>query len=99
MEMILLIAAAFCTGILNTVAGGGTFPTFPALVFTGMPPVMANATSTVAVFPGCLGGAVGYRHELQEYDRKRLLRLVVFDLPRDFFSISDASPAHREDGR
>ncbi|MDO9638863.1 MAG: sulfite exporter TauE/SafE family protein [Pseudotabrizicola sp.] len=80
MEMILLIAAAFGAGILNTVAGGGTFLTFPALVFTGMPPVMANATSTVAVFPGYLGGAVGFRHELQAFDRKRLLRLVVITL-------------------
>ena len=80
MEMILLIAAAFGAGILNTVAGGGTFLTFPALVFTGMPPVMANATSTVAVFPGYLGGAVGFRHELQAFDRKRFLRLVVITL-------------------
>lgn len=77
MEMILLIAAAFGAGILNTVAGGGTFLTFPALGFTGMPPVMANATRTVAVFPGYLAGAVGFRHELEEFDRKRLLRLVV----------------------
>ncbi|MDR7126332.1 sulfite exporter TauE/SafE family protein [Pseudotabrizicola sp. 4114] len=80
MEMILLIAAAFGAGILNTVAGGGTFLTFPALVFTGMPPVMANATSTVAVFPGYLGGAVGFRHELRGFDRKRLLRLVGITL-------------------
>lgn len=52
MEFLVLIAAAFGAGVLNSVAGGGSFLTFPALVFTGMPPVMANATSTVAVFPG-----------------------------------------------
>lgn len=80
METILLIAAAFGSGILNTVAGGGTFLTFPALVFTGMPPVMANATSTVAVFPGYLGGAFGFRSELAGFDRRRLLRLVVITL-------------------
>ena len=80
METILLIAAAFGAGILNTVAGGGTFLTFPALVFTGMPPVMANATSTVAVFPGYLGGAVGFRSELAGFDRRWLLRLVVITL-------------------
>ena len=80
METILLIAAAFGAGILNTVAGGGTFLTFPALVFTGMPPVMANATSTVAVFPGYLGGAFGFRSELAGFDRRRLLRLVVITL-------------------
>lgn len=76
----MLIAAAFGAGILNTVAGGGTFLTFPALVFTGMPPVMANATSTVAVFPGYLGGAFGFRSELAGFDRRRLLRLVVITL-------------------
>ncbi|GAB1478629.1 sulfite exporter TauE/SafE family protein [Paracoccaceae bacterium] len=80
MELILLIAAAFGAGILNTVAGGGTFLTFPALVFTGMPPVMANATSTVAVFPGYLGGALGFRNELAGFDRKRLLRLAAITL-------------------
>ena len=80
METALLLAAAFGAGILNTVAGGGTFLTFPALVFTGMPPVMANATSTVAVFPGYLGGAVGFRNELAGFDRRRLLRLAAITL-------------------
>lgn len=76
MEFLILIAAAFCAGVLNTVAGGGTFLTFPALVFTGIPPIMANATSTVAVFPGYLGGALGFRQELAAFDRRRLLRLA-----------------------
>ena len=51
-DLALLLAAAFGAGILNTIAGGGTFLTFPALVFAGVPPVAANATSTVAAFPG-----------------------------------------------
>ena len=75
MEFLVLISAAFGAGVLNTIAGGGTFLTFPALVFTGMPPVMANATSTVAVFPGYLGGALGFRQELGGFERRRLLRL------------------------
>ena len=58
----------------------GTFLTFPALVFIGVPPVMANATSAVAVFPGYLGGALGFRKELQAFDRPTLLRLVVITL-------------------
>ena len=41
--------------MLNTVAGGGTFLTFLALVYTGVPMVAANATSAIAVFPGYLG--------------------------------------------
>ena len=75
-ESIFLFAAAFGAGVLNTIAGGGTFLTFPALVFAGVPPVAANATSTVAVFPGYLGGAVGFRKELCSIDRKHLLRVT-----------------------
>lgn len=76
-DTIFLAAAAFCAGVLNTVAGGGTFLTFPALVYTGVPVVAANATSAVAVFPGYLGGAAGFRAELAAYDRKRLLRIMA----------------------
>ncbi len=80
LDMLLLVAAAFGAGVLNTVAGGGTFLTFPALVFAGLPPVMANATSTVAVFPGYFGGAIGFRQELVAFDRKRLFRLIAITL-------------------
>ena len=76
-DALILAVAAFCAGVLNTVAGGGTFLTFPALVYTGVPVVAANATSAVAVFPGYLGGAVGFRQELAAHDRRRLLRIVV----------------------
>lgn len=74
-DMIILAAAAFGAGILNTIAGGGTFLTFPALVLTGIPPVLANATSAVAVFPGYLAGALGFRRELALFRRERLVRL------------------------
>ena len=77
MDLIILISAAFGAGILNTIAGGGTFLTFPALVFAGISPVAANATSAVAVFPGYLGGAVGFRQELKEFDRSVLIRLTI----------------------
>ena len=80
MEFLVLIASAFGAGVLNTVAGGGTFLTFPSHVFTGMAPVMANATSTVAVFPGYLGGALGFQQELGGFDRRRLLRLAGITL-------------------
>lgn len=75
-EYLILAAAAFFAGVLNTVAGGGTFLTFPALVYTGVPLVAANATSAVAVFPGYLGGAIGFRQEIAAFDRKRLFRIV-----------------------
>lgn len=79
-DIAILVIAAFGAGVLNTIAGGGTFLTFPALVFTGMPPVAANATSAVAVFPGYLAGAFGFRNELGEFDRKGLLRLSLITL-------------------
>ena len=79
-DTVWLLLAAFGAGILNTLAGGGTFLTFPALVFTGVPPVAANATSAVAVFPGYLGGALGFRGELQTFDRRTLRRLVGITL-------------------
>ena len=77
LQYITLAAAAFFAGILNTVAGGGTFLTFPALVYTGLPAVAANATSAVAVFPGYLGGAVGFRSELAKFDRRKLWKIVA----------------------
>lgn len=60
----LLAVAALLAGMLNAVAGGGTFLTFPALLYTGVPPVAANATSTVALLPGYLSGAYGFRREV-----------------------------------
>jgi len=61
----LLLAAAFVAGALNSVAGGGSFLTLPALVFTGVPAVVANATGTVALLPGYLSGALGFRSDMQ----------------------------------
>jgi uncharacterized membrane protein YfcA len=52
-------------GAINSVAGGGTLLTFPALIWVGMPSITANATSTVAIWPGSLGGMWGYRNELR----------------------------------
>jgi uncharacterized membrane protein YfcA len=52
-------------GAINAVAGGGTLVSFPALVWIGVPSVVANATNTVALWPGTMGSAWGYRRELQ----------------------------------
>jgi len=60
------IAAVSAVGsAANAVAGGGTLLTFPALVALGVPPIAANATSTVALWPGSLSSMLGYRRELQ----------------------------------
>lgn len=75
-DYIFLAAAAFLAGFVNSIAGGGTFLTFPALVYTGVPIVAANATSAVAVLPGYLGGTIGFWKDLGVLDRKRLIRIV-----------------------
>src|SRR5438876_12384915 len=62
---LLLIAAALGAGLINSVAGGGSFLTFPALVFTGVPSIIANASSTVALLPGSLASAWAYRSDFK----------------------------------
>jgi uncharacterized protein len=71
---LLLAAAAFAAGVLNAVAGGGSFLTFPALVFAGLPPIVANATSALVVSPGYLGSTLAFRAELRELPAARLWR-------------------------
>jgi hypothetical protein len=58
MIVALVALAAFAAGFINAVAGGGSFLTFPALIAAGLPPIDANASSTVALFPGQI--ATGY---------------------------------------
>lgn len=68
-------SAAFVAGAINSIAGGGTLISFPALVWLGLPSLTANATNTVALWPGSLGGMLGFRKELEHTDRW-LLSLV-----------------------
>ena len=80
MEWVVLCSAAVVAGVVNSVAGGGTLLTFPALVWmlgpTAPASVIANATSTITVFPGSMASAWGYRREL--YDMRRwILPLIV----------------------
>ncbi|MEH6477226.1 MAG: sulfite exporter TauE/SafE family protein [Sneathiella sp.] len=75
-DLILLSSAAFLAGALNSIAGGGSFLTFPALVFVGLPPITANATSAVAVFPGYLSGALGFLSELRSYGLRQLTKYI-----------------------
>jgi uncharacterized membrane protein YfcA len=61
---VILIAAAFLGGALNSLAGGGTLVTFPALLFAGLNPIDANASSVTALFPGTFTGAWAYRRNI-----------------------------------
>ena len=63
-QLALVVLAALVGGVMNSIAGGGTLLTFPALIALGVPAINANATSTVALWPGALGSMWGYRREL-----------------------------------
>jgi hypothetical protein len=70
----LLVAAALAAGIVNAVAGGGSLISFPALLLTGMGSVRANATNTLAVWPGSVSSAWAYKdHILDERHRAAVL--------------------------
>ena len=64
-QLTLVVAAALIAGAMNSIAGGGTLLTFPALVALGVSPLQANATSTVALVPGSFGSVWGYRSVLR----------------------------------
>lgn len=68
-DMLLIGAGGFAAGAVNAVAGGGTFFSFPAMLAAGLPPVAANASNSVALWPGSLSGAWAYRQELARYKR------------------------------
>ncbi|RRR74180.1 MAG: sulfite exporter TauE/SafE family protein [Candidatus Viridilinea halotolerans] len=64
-QIVLLFMAALVAGMLNAVAGGGSFISFPALLFTGMPAILANATNAAALWPGAAASVGAYREELK----------------------------------
>jgi hypothetical protein len=66
---LLLFVAALLAGTMNSVAGGGSFFSFPALIFTGVPPIPANATNTVAVWPGSVASVFSYWRRLPKSPR------------------------------
>ena len=64
LQLVLAALAAAAGAAVNAIAGGGTLITFPTLVAIGVPPIVANATSSVALWPGTVGSMWGYRREL-----------------------------------
>lgn len=75
-SLVLLVLAGFVAGAINAAAGGGSLITFPALIAAGYPPLIANVTNNVAVLPGYVTGAWGYRANLRGQGR-RILPLAV----------------------
>ncbi len=76
-QAIVLFLAGAIAGTLNAIAGGGSFVSFPALLFTGVPAVEANATNTVALWPGLAASAVAYLKRLNTPMRLLLPLLVT----------------------
>jgi hypothetical protein len=78
-ELIFLFGAGFFGGVLNSVAGGGSFITFPALLFVGISPISANATNTFASCAGYLSGTYAFRDDLYKY-KNDLPQLILISL-------------------
>ena len=76
-EALFLFLAGLVGGAVNSLAGGGSFIVFPALLFVGVPPVIANASNTYAALPGYASGAVGYWHAMAKYKDRLVLYGVV----------------------
>ncbi len=74
---VLLLVAGLLGGAVNSLAGGGSFIVFPALLFSGVPPVLANASNTYAALPGYVSGAVGYWKSMAPYKDKLVLYGII----------------------
>jgi uncharacterized protein len=77
MTFVLLFFAAVLGGALNSVAGGGSFITLPALLYAGITPVVANATSTLALWPGSVSAVCAYRRDIRPAPRTLLFLCSV----------------------
>lgn len=76
MDVLIIVGAAVIAGAINAIAGGGTLISFPALVWIGRDPILANATNTIALWPGSLAGMLGFRRELASARRWLFLLML-----------------------
>ena len=99
-EISALFIAALLAGVINAVAGGGSFISFPALLFFNVPSMAANATNAVATWPGMMSSAWSYRKVLLKHRKGMLLiavismiggasgALLVMHTPKAFFTLA-----------
>lgn len=83
-KITLLLSVAGVAGALNSIAGGGSFLSFPLLLFLGIPSVNANATNTVALWPGTIASTGAYRKALSAQLLRRMLPLALITLAGSF---------------
>ena len=76
-QIVLVGGGALLAGAMNAMAGGGTFFSFPALLAAGVPPVMANASNAVAMWPASLSSAWAYRREVSRHPRWTLMLVLI----------------------
>ena len=80
LDLLLLFCAGFVTGVMNAVAGGGSFIAFPALLLVGVPAIAANVTTTISTVPGQFASVWAYRHDIRaatQFDIRALLAVSV----------------------
>ncbi len=95
---VLLFLAGLVSGVINAIAGGGTFLTFGAMTFAGLPPISANATSSIVQFPGYITSAYAYKDTiLREWKAIAVLSLVslVGSLGGALFLLSLSNPSFK----
>ena len=77
LNLFLVCLAAFLAGGLNSLAGGGSFITLPALLLTGIPPVLANTTSAAVLLPGYLGSVLGFKNTFSTLPFVKIIPLLL----------------------
>ncbi|WP_040609648.1 sulfite exporter TauE/SafE family protein [Pseudooceanicola batsensis] len=77
LSIIVLVIAGLLAGIVNAIAGGGTLLSFPALIWLGVPPIIANATATLTALPGYIGSAWAYRYDIHAEGSLRLRSIIT----------------------
>ena len=91
-NLILVCLAAFFAGGLNSLAGGGSFITLPALLYVGISPVLANTTSAAAILPGYFGSVVGFKKTFTTISLNKIMPLIflviIFSVGGAFFLIN-----------
>src|SRR5687767_793731 len=76
-DLTLLVLSGFLAGMVNAIAGGGTFLTFGALTLVGIPPISANATSSITQFPGYVTSTLAYWDDIRRMWRSAVLLGVM----------------------
>lgn len=77
LDLLFLSLAAVAAGFVNALAGGGTLIVFPALIAAGLPPIVANVSSTLALSPGYLSATLAQRRDLEGQGRRLALLLPI----------------------